>query len=127
MKERFFVQIIAKNKQELMNLQKFELDLFQSTAKSIEDNKFIIDGLITLEDVNKLVQNGYRVLVKKESMKRTPALDETMSFEEWRSEVVKQEKRDEKEAGLRKAQPEKIPAFKGYLTSGDTFSITVFR
>ncbi|MGB9168987.1 MAG: M14 family zinc carboxypeptidase [Nitrososphaeraceae archaeon] len=116
MTTRFFVQIIAKNKQQLMDLQKFELDLFQSTGKSIEDRKFSIDGLITLEDVNKLVQNGYRVMVKKESMKRTPALDEIMSFEEW-SEVVKKGEKEEKEEGLREAKPEKAPTFKGYLTS----------
>ena len=116
MTARFFVEIIAKSKQQLMDLQKFELDLFQSTAKSSEDKKFSIDGLITLEDVNKLVQNGYRVLIKKESMKRTPAIDETMSFEQW-SETVAKEKGEEKEEGISKAKPEKTPEFKGYLTS----------
>ena len=122
MTTRFFVQIIAKNKQQLMDLQKFELDLFQSTGKSIEDKKFSIDGLITLEDVNKLVQNGYKVMVKKESMKRTPAIDETITFEEW-SEVVKKEEKEEKEEGLREAKPEKAPTFKGYLTSKGIHSV----
>ena len=93
---KYFVQVIANDRQQLMDLQKFELDLFQATAKPTEDKKFSIDGLITLEDVDKLVKNGYRVLVKKESPKRTPAIEETMSFQDW-SESVKKEKEEEVE------------------------------
>jgi hypothetical protein len=85
---KYFVEVIASNKQQLINLQKFELDLFQPTAKSINDNEFKIDGLIMLDDINKLVENGYKVLVKKESMKNTPAIEETISFADW-SEMTK--------------------------------------
>lgn len=112
MTTKYFVQVIANDRQQLMDLQKFELDLFQATAKPTNDKKFSIEGLITLDDVDKLVKNGYRVLVKKESPKRTPAIEETMSFQEW-SESVKKEKEEE---GFRE-KIEKAPIFKGYLSS----------
>ena len=85
---KYFVEVIASNKQQLINLQKFELDLFQPTAKSINDKEFKIDGLISLDDINKLVENGYKVVIKNESTKKTPAVQETTSFQEW-SETAK--------------------------------------
>ena len=85
---KYFVEVIASNKQQLINLQKFELDLFQPTAKSIDDKEFKIDGLISSDEINKLVENGYKVVIKKESMKKTPAVQETTSFQEW-SETAK--------------------------------------
>ena len=80
---KYFVEVIASNKQHLINLQKFELDLFQSTAKSIDDKEFKIDGLISLDDINNLVEKGYKVFIKSESMKKTPAVQQTTSFQEW--------------------------------------------
>ena len=67
MTNRYFVEIFSPNKQQLLSLQKFELDLFQSTVKTLETNEFSIEGLITLDDVNKLVAKGYKVVVKKQS------------------------------------------------------------
>ena len=81
---RYFVQIEARSKQALIALQKLELDLFQPTAKAKEDeNKFTIEGLITLEEVGKLVEKEYKVLVKKPSLPETPATLETTSFRDW--------------------------------------------
>ena len=88
---KYFVEVIASNKQQLINLQKFELDLFQPTAKSIDAKEFKIDGLISLDDINKLVENGYKVFIKNESMKKTPAVQETTSFQDW-SETAKKRK-----------------------------------
>src|SRR5215207_4026955 len=90
---KYFVEVIASNKQQLINLQKFELDLFQPTAKSIDDKEFKIDGLISLDDINKLVENGYKVVIKNESMKKTPAVQETTSFQEWSETAKKRERR----------------------------------
>ena len=88
METKYFVKVIAKSKQRLIDLQKLELDLFQPTAKfttTAEDKEqeFSIEGLVTFDDMTKLVQNGYKVLVKKELPKTTPAVEETMSFQEW--------------------------------------------
>jgi carboxypeptidase T len=124
---KYFVEVIASNKQQLINLQKFELDLFQPTAKSIDDKEFKIDGLISLDDINKLVENGYKVIIKNESKKKTPAVQETTSFQEW-SETAK--KRQEVATRGIKRGKEETPAegdelseslstfpFIGYLTS----------
>ena len=67
METRYFVEVTAPTKQSFINLQKFELDLFPPTSKSTEKNEFTIEGLLTSEEVNRLVQKGYKVLVKKES------------------------------------------------------------
>ena len=80
MTSRYFVDIFSSNKQQLLSLQKFELDLFQSTVKTLETNEFSIEGLITLDDVNKLVAKGYKVVVKKQSPSTSPATSEIMSF-----------------------------------------------
>ena len=61
---KFFVKIIAPSKLALINLQKFELDLFQPTSK-MTGNEFTIEGLLTLEEVGKAVENGYKVLVEE--------------------------------------------------------------
>ena len=101
---KYFVEVIASNKQQLINLQKFELDLFQPTAKSIDGKEFKIDGLISLDDINKLVENGYKVVIKGESMKKTPAVQETTSFQEW-SETAKK-RQDVATRGLRRGKEE---------------------
>jgi carboxypeptidase T len=81
---RYFVEIAAPSKQALIGLQKLELDLFQPTSKAnVDENKFTIEGLITLEDVGKLVEKGYSVLVKKQSTPESPAILESTSFRDW--------------------------------------------
>jgi murein tripeptide amidase MpaA len=122
---KYFVEVIASNKQQLINLQKFELDLFQPTAKSINDKEFKIDGLISLDDINKLVENGYKVVVKNESTKKTPAVQETTSFQEWSETAKKRQevamrglKREKGEEG--EGEPSEslfTLSFTGYLTS----------
>ncbi len=104
---RFFVVIIAPNKQQLVSLQKFELDLFQSTVESLDKNEFSIEGLITLDDVNRLVEKGYKVLVKKQSPNSSPANSQIMSFSEGIQKVETK----------KQAKATSVPSFTGYLTS----------
>ena len=81
---KYFIEITAPSKQALIGLQKLELDLFQPTSKArVDENRFTIEGLVTLEDVGKLVNAGYRVLVKKRSTPDTPATMEKASFGDW--------------------------------------------
>ena len=53
---------MAKSKKQLINLQNFELDLFQPTAKTKGVNEFSIEGLITIDQKIKLQQ--YRKLLR---------------------------------------------------------------
>jgi carboxypeptidase T len=80
---RYFVEVTAPTQQALINLQKLELDLFAPTSKSTGKNEFTIEGLLTSDEVNRLVQKGYKVLVKKESPTNTPAVSETVSVNDW--------------------------------------------
>ncbi|MGB6911981.1 hypothetical protein [Bradyrhizobium sp.] len=57
---RFFVTIIAPDRQGLLDVVRRDLDLFASRS---DKSGHRIDGLITLEDVGKLVEAGYQVLV----------------------------------------------------------------
>jgi hypothetical protein len=74
MADRFFVKVFAAGKRQLLELQKFDVDLFQPTARATEAEA-VIEGLLTMDEVERLVKAGYRVLVEEESSKRARARD----------------------------------------------------
>ncbi len=84
MAKRFFVTVIAQSKIALSSLHRSGLDLFQSTAQVNEQKEFIIEGLLTLDEIGKLVESGYKVLVKEESSKQARARTEAIGFEQWK-------------------------------------------
>jgi carboxypeptidase T len=124
---RFFVEIITSNQQRLIDLQKLDLDLFQPSVKTIKDkNEFSIEGLITLDDVKQLTESGYKVLVKKEAPKRSPAIDETSSFQNWKATAERslrsaqapvEEEKEEERGDTKKKYSSFMLSFPGYLTS----------
>jgi hypothetical protein len=81
MADRFFVKVFASGKRELLQLQKFDFDLFQPTAR-VREGEAVIEGLLTLEEVERLVKSGYRVLVEEESSKRARVSD-VVELERW--------------------------------------------
>jgi hypothetical protein len=83
---RFFVRVFAANPLALRRLQKFDFDLFQPTARRTEDKRASIDGLLTMEQIEKLVLDGYQVLIEEEASKRAHGQKEIMTVEEWRAE-----------------------------------------
>ena len=83
---RFFVRVFAANPLALRRLQKFDFDLFQPTARQTEDKRASIDGLLTMEEIEKLVLDGYQVLIEEEASRRAHGQKETMTVEEWRAE-----------------------------------------
>ena len=82
MADRFFVKVFAADPATLRRLRDYELDLFKATAREREGD-FAIDGLLTLDDVGRLVHAGYRVLVEEHSSKRARATAGTVGFREW--------------------------------------------
>lgn len=56
-----YFENVALRKQGFTNLQKFELDLFHPTVKDTDKNEFSIEGLLTLDDMNKHIENDYKV------------------------------------------------------------------
>lgn len=83
MARKYFATVIASGKRALLDLQKHDLDLFQATSKINDRKEFVIEGLLTLDDVAKLVESGYQVLVKEESSKRARANREIVEFQQW--------------------------------------------
>jgi hypothetical protein len=83
MERRFFVTVMAADERALRGLQAFDLDLFQPTARLTPEQQAQIEGLLTLEEIGRLVEAGYRVLVEEEMQKRARAREERVDFQQW--------------------------------------------
>jgi hypothetical protein len=79
---RYFVTVRAPSHRALLSLHEYGLDLFQPTAAQTREDEFTIEGLMTLDDVGRLVDDGYQVLVQDEMSKRVRAR-QTIDFDEW--------------------------------------------
>lgn len=84
MADRYFVKVFASGRRQLQQLQTFDYDLFQPTAR-VREGEAVIEGLLTLEQVERLVKSGYRVLVEEESSRRARARD-VVELERWLQE-----------------------------------------
>ena len=82
MARRYFVTVLASDSRSLSELGGHGLDLFQATARRSAEGGSAIEGLVTMEEVERLVDAGYQVLVEEESSKRARAT-ETVEFDEW--------------------------------------------
>lgn len=82
---RYFVTVIARDRRGLTGLQSLGLDLFQGTAAEGEDGASI-QGLVDLDEVARLVDAGYRVLVEDAEGRRSRA-QETVSAESWLADM----------------------------------------
>lgn len=109
MARKFFVTVVAPDRQMLLRLREYDFDLFQQTAKLTnrtevtlrasraasdldayketdqvnEARDFVIDGLLSLDEVGRLVDVGYQVLVKENDKKRARAQTSVVEFSEW--------------------------------------------
>lgn len=113
MDSKFFVTIIAPDRAALLRLANYELDLLHQTAavterravrlSAVKDkarpNEYVeagsahteretaIDGLLSLEQVGRLVADGYQVLVREGASKRSRA-SQVMEFQDWLKAVL---------------------------------------
>ena len=83
MEKRFFCVIFAMDRKHLIGLSQLDVDVFQPTARITEQKEYVIEGLLTLEEVANLVENGYRVLVEEDASKRARASEVTSSADAW--------------------------------------------
>lgn len=83
MERRFFCLIFARDRKHLIGLNPLDVDVFQPTARITEKQEYVIEGLLTLDEVANLVDNGYRVLVEEDAAKRARAAEDTTSAEAW--------------------------------------------
>lgn len=107
---RFFVRVFSSDTDGLARLAGSGLDLFRAsavaaraslraapqraevtssevpaTADSLESlsSAPYVDGLLTLEEIGRLVVDGYRVLVNADADRRARAQTETIEFDAW--------------------------------------------
>lgn len=83
---RFFVTVYARSADDLRRLQKYGFDLFAQTAKKARartQHPFSIEGLLTTEEVETLVKEGYRVLLEDTVEARSHTTGDTIEFADW--------------------------------------------
>ncbi len=83
MDQRFFVTVITKNRHAFLHLRHFGYDLFEESVQGGDEKAYTIDGLLTLEEVGKLVENDYSVLVREDAAKKAYGRLEVIEFDEW--------------------------------------------
>jgi hypothetical protein len=76
MDKRYFVVVHAAGRGELRALARYDLDLFRQTAKEDKEGKCTIEGLMSLDEVGRLVKMGYQVTVKKDPDKSPVGRDQ---------------------------------------------------
>jgi hypothetical protein len=81
--QRFFVTITAADPEKLREVGRFGLDLFSHRPDEAGPE---IGGLVTLEDIGRLVEAGYRVLVHETDRPRRK--HEYVAFDVWRKEIL---------------------------------------
>jgi len=81
--KRFFVTIVAPSQEALLKLQRYDFDVFAATSHMTRDGEPVIDGLLELDQVGRLVEDGYQVLVKHESLAKARATTEKVEFDQW--------------------------------------------
>ena len=109
MTRKFFVTVIAPDRLMLLRLREYDFDLFRQTAKLTNKTEvtlrasrepsnleayretdqvkkareFVIDGLLSMEEIARLVDVGYQVLVRENDQKGRRASTEVIEFSEW--------------------------------------------
>ena len=86
MAEKYFVQVGASSKEALAKLQTYDFDLFRHTAKQTPEKAYKIDGLLTVEQAERLVKDGYTVLVQQESTMGAQDASEVIELKDWLAE-----------------------------------------
>ena len=89
--KRFFVTITADDPESLREVGRFGLDLFSHRHT---DEGPEIGGLVTLEDIGRLVESGYRVQVHETDAPRRR--QESAKFDEWRKALIADLERNQK-------------------------------
>jgi hypothetical protein len=82
--DRFFVTVFARDRAALRQLADFDLDLFQATARAGEEGEEPrIEGLLSLEEIGRLVEAGYRVAVEATESSRSRAAEQVIQAQDF--------------------------------------------
>jgi hypothetical protein len=84
--DRFFVTVFARDRAALRQLADFDLDLFQATARAGDEGEGEeprIEGLLSLEEIGRLVEAGYRVAVEATESSRSRAAEQVVQAQDF--------------------------------------------
>jgi hypothetical protein len=81
--KRFFVTILAPDRAAFLRLDQYDFDLIHGTARMRNRAEPTIEALLTLEQVGRLVEDGYRVVVEEKASKRARARTQRVDFAQW--------------------------------------------
>jgi hypothetical protein len=82
--DRFFVTVFARDRAALRQLADFDLDLFQATARAGDGGEEPrIEGLLSLDEIGRLVEAGYRVAVEATESSRSRAAEQVVQAQDF--------------------------------------------
>ncbi len=79
---RYFVTVYVSGRAQVGRVMRYGLDLFEESVRE-DGDRVAVDGLLTLADAGRLVDDGHQVLLVEESSRRARAHLDTSEFEEW--------------------------------------------
>lgn len=87
MDPRYFARIFASDRRMLVRLGALDLDIVSHSASHAvtadAQEQIAVEALVTMEEVQKLVDAGYAVLVEENADRRARAATEISTFDEW--------------------------------------------
>jgi hypothetical protein len=79
---RYFVTVYVSGPAEVGRVMRYGFDLFGEAVRE-DGDRVAVDGLLTLAEAGRLVDDGYQVLLLEEASKRARAHLEVSEFDEW--------------------------------------------
>lgn len=79
---RYFVTVYVSGRAQVGRVMRYGLDLFEESVRE-DGDRVAVDGLLTLAEAGRLVDDGHQVLLVEESSRRARAHLDTSEFEEW--------------------------------------------
>ena len=79
---RYFVTVYVSGRAQLGRAMRYGLDLFEESVRE-DGERLTVDGLLTLAEAGRLVEDGHQVLLVEESSRRARAHLGASEFEEW--------------------------------------------
>jgi hypothetical protein len=80
---RYFVTVYVPGRAQMGRVMRFGLDLFEESVREEQAGRVAVDGLLTLADAGRLVDDGHQVLLVEQASRRARAHLETSEFGPW--------------------------------------------
>ncbi len=79
---RYFVTVYISGRAQVGRAMRYGLDLFEESVRE-DGERVVVDGLLTLADAGRLVDDGHQVLLVEEASRRARAHLDPSEFEGW--------------------------------------------